>query len=297
MNIRTFLLVVAMICFTTVSAQDTTERTTYGGITFDEKYQKVLDQANVGITYKYTFAISKDDGTISSLRDTLLLAIGDTYSVFFNPMHRELMESQRQGRIARSRKATAHAIEDDLNSIVGLIKENSDYSEDDPGDPVQVFKNRSTGEVSSVYNSYIANVRHDQVIEEMNNWEITAETDSIMGYLCHRATLEYGGRVYDVWFTLDLPINDGPWKLWGLPGIILKATDKDCLFKWDAIGIQNLDGEIVIDDRDYEEATLSQFSNFVDKSTSSFIVEFFNNGTLYHSEKKRGYNRIPHEIK
>lgn len=297
MNIRTFLLAVAIICFTTVSAQETAKRTPYGGITLDEKYQKVLDQAKVGVTYKYTFAIKNDDGSTGLLADTLLLAIGDIYSVFLDPTYRELMESQRLGRIARQRGVKFNEIVDDFNSVVELINENSNYTEDDPGDPVQIYKNRSTGEISSIYNSYIANIRHDQVIEEITAWQITEESDSILGYPCYKAIIDYGGRVYYAWFTLDIPINDGPWKLWGLPGLILKVTDKDGLYEWKAIGIQNIDGDIVVDDRDYEKATLSQFQDYVEKNTSTVMVDFSNSGIMYHADKQRGYSRIPHEIK
>lgn len=268
----------------------------YGGITLNEKDQNILDHAKVVVTYRYSYAIRNNDGSESSVTDTLALAIGEKYSVYLDPMYRNLMESQRQGRISRAKRATGHEIVEDLSSVVELINSNSDYTEDDPGDPIQIFKNRDTGEISSIFNSYIANIRHDQKIEEMARWEITEETDTIMGYLCYKANVGYGGREYYAWFTLEIPINDGPWKLWGLPGLILKANDSEHLFEWEAIGVQNVDGDIIMDDEDYDKATLSQFHDYVGGATSSMIVEFFNQSTLYHSEKDRGYTRILHEI-
>ena len=39
--------------------------------------------------------------------------------------------------------------------------------------------------------------------------------------------------------------SDGPWKLYGLPGIILKAKDTDDVFQFQAIGLQMLNEETI----------------------------------------------------
>ncbi|WP_405209208.1 GLPGLI family protein [Aquimarina sp. LLG6339-5] len=57
------------------------------------------------------------------------------------------------------------------------------------------------------------------------SWNITSETKNIDSYRCIKATTTYKGREYIVWFTTDFPGYFGPWKLHGLPGIILEAHD------------------------------------------------------------------------
>ena len=64
------------------------------------------------------------------------------------------------------------------------------------------------------------------VEEEIPTMEWTIGEDSvqtILGYECHKATTKFRGREWNVWFTEEIPVSLGPWKLNGLPGIILQA--------------------------------------------------------------------------
>jgi GLPGLI family protein len=57
------------------------------------------------------------------------------------------------------------------------------------------------------------------------SWELHNETKNINSFKCQKATGNFRGRTYTVWFTNDIPVSLGPWKLNGLPGLILEATD------------------------------------------------------------------------
>jgi len=56
-------------------------------------------------------------------------------------------------------------------------------------------------------------------------WTIKDELKYICGYQCQKAIGKFRGRDYIVWYTGDIPLNFGPWKLYGLPGIILEVED------------------------------------------------------------------------
>lgn len=57
-------------------------------------------------------------------------------------------------------------------------------------------------------------------------WTIQPQKKKILAQECQRAITTFGGRNYTVWFAPAIPINAGPWKLNGLPGIILAANDE-----------------------------------------------------------------------
>jgi GLPGLI family protein len=70
-----------------------------------------------------------------------------------------------------------------------------------------------------------------------NNWNLANEYKEIAGYKCQKATSEFKGRKWEAWFTVDIPLSSGPWKLRGLPGLILLAYDskQEVIFTFNTI--------------------------------------------------------------
>jgi GLPGLI family protein len=70
------------------------------------------------------------------------------------------------------------------------------------------------------FNEYLIQGRMPSI-----DWKIAADTATFGGLHCQKATCHFGGRDYTVWFCPDLPVHTGPWKLNGLPGVIVDAVD------------------------------------------------------------------------
>lgn len=69
-------------------------------------------------------------------------------------------------------------------------------------------------------------------------WEIQDSLRIIHGYECHLATTDFRGRQWYAWFTPEIPIDNGPWKLCGLPGLILEAYDQNNHYYYSLLGFE-----------------------------------------------------------
>lgn len=58
-------------------------------------------------------------------------------------------------------------------------------------------------------------------------WKIEKEFMKINDISCQKATSRYKGRDWEAWFSKDYPVNDGPYKFSGLPGIVVSIKDSE----------------------------------------------------------------------
>ena len=75
-----------------------------------------------------------------------------------------------------------------------------------------------------------------KTVESLNiiTWEITEELSDYEGMQVQKATGDYKGRSWTVWFTKEIPLLEGPYKFKNLPGFVVKAAsaDGDYLFEF-----------------------------------------------------------------
>jgi len=135
----------------------------------------------------------------------------------------------------------AKAIEDSLNrrgsiSIELIYKLTFPYRQ---GQWYYVYKGLpAEGKLTYLYTN-LCKFKYEEPISKMK-WKMLGKDSVIAGYPCQLAESNFRGRTWKAWFTLDIPISNGPWKLGGLPGLILKATDHTGWFDFDCAGIQNI---------------------------------------------------------
>ena len=101
---------------------------------------------------------------------------------------------------------------------------------------------------------------YEETLETIK-WTIRDSCMVICNYPCRLATGEFRGKIYNVWFAEDLAISAGPWKLGGLPGIILKAEDDIGKVCFSAINIEIGGGSNIVK-TDYPYISISRNQYF-----------------------------------
>lgn len=92
------------------------------------------------------------------------------------------------------------------------------------------------------------------------DWILSEDTLTIGGYLCRKAIGKYAGRTWTAWYAEDLPSSAGPWKLRGLPGLILKAADTENIFSFSIDQLVKKNGPIIyMSEMDHQKVSLRKF--------------------------------------
>ncbi len=100
------------------------------------------------------------------------------------------------------------------------------------------YINHPEGEMN-VFDKIVPQRYHVSGKLEKIDWKISDDTLTVGGYLCRKATGDYAGRKWNVWFTEEIASSAGPWKLRGLPGMILKAEDSKSIHSFEFSGLIN----------------------------------------------------------
>lgn len=125
-------------------------------------------------------------------------------------------------------------------------------------------------------NRYIGNV-DNYVVKDVfkHNWKIENEFKIILNLNCQKATTNFRGRNYTAWFSNDIKSSFGPWKMNGLPGLILEVYDDQNFFRIDAIDIakESLDINDLIRDYDLSNIITIEEYNLKSEEYSQKMLE------------------------
>lgn len=106
------------------------------------------------------------------------------------------------------------------------------------GEFMTIYKNYPEGRLTHTEKICQDWFRYDEEMPALD-WELTDSVTTVLGYECQSARCSFRGREWTVFYTEEIPIMDGPWKLHGLPGLIMKASDKDEHYTFECIGIKS----------------------------------------------------------
>ena len=126
------------------------------------------------------------------------------------------------------------------------------------------------------------------ITDELNyKWNITNETKKIKEYTSYKATTTFRGNNFEVWFTPDIPINAGPWKWYGLPGLIVEATDTDKSVVFKLERVEKLTEEIPFPSSKSQKKSLKQYLKEADEAFDA----------MFASTDERGVTRVETKTK
>lgn len=102
----------------------------------------------------------------------------------------------------------------------------------------EYYKNSPAKGTYKCYDKVVKMYCYEEKLPSLQ-WNIVPETKELLGHTCQKATATIDGRTWEVWFTPQIPVAEGPWLLGGLPGLILEAVDTEGIFHFKAIELKN----------------------------------------------------------
>ena len=128
------------------------------------------------------------------------------------------------------------------------------------------------------------------------SWKLMDENKNIHGYLCKKAEIAFGGRIWIAYYTSQIPIQDGPYKFYGLPGLILELSSTDKAYSFSLKSLANKPTEpntnfekiIIIK----PEQFLKLKQNYIQDPASSIKRLTENTGLLYTSKYNGKENNV-----
>ena len=115
--------------------------------------------------------------------------------------------------------------------------------------------------------SRIGQTKYNVKDERTLKWNILSENDVLGNFKIQKAETKFAGRKWMAWFTTEIPIQEGPYKFRGLPGLILKISDNTNSHSFVLVGIQKL--------------------NNINSKTDNFVFDFGTNQNISQEKYKQ----------
>ena len=96
------------------------------------------------------------------------------------------------------------------------------------------------------------------------DWKLHPEFSKILNLTVQKASTNFGGRKWIAWFAKEIPIQDGPYKFKGLPGLIVKLEDEEKNHSFELKGIKSKKEKFVYPEvRNYSQELTLNFPQYL----------------------------------
>lgn len=278
------ILLSILFCTTSFAQEQEKPLQLYGYSSNSPEYR--VEPADYAIHYKRTqVVVNNQTKNQEFLTDTLTLVVGKRWSVFYNITYNDRFSSWGMQNVKKTRQATKPTSLQlvPLSSVLDKKNASLDYVEGNFGEPTVVYVDRNENRIISLlYAPY--NILNEK--KEFHEWSLFGGNYTILNYLCRQARTQYAGKDYTAWYAPDIPIPDGPWKFFGLPGLILKIEDSDGLIVFEAIGLEMLGNAYITMKDDYEKVSYTYFNKVSNEARSVRKGSFLFDGELFLTENR-----------
>ncbi len=199
--------------------------------------KKKLDYpiAEIKVEYNYHYKFLRGEDGVIEMDIPFILLANRNQSKFYCPSteFKDSLESTPSGR------AKAKQLFDAAVKAYGQSRDESAMDAVVYHSRLYVLKDYAKS-VSTIYDQAGMGEcgYYDEPFSEID-WVIAKDsTKTILDYQCIMATADYHGRKWTVWFTPEIPMQDGPWKFCGLPGLVLEASEPSDQHRFTVTGIE-----------------------------------------------------------
>ena len=123
-------------------------------------------------------------------------------------------------------------------------------------------------------------------------WKLENDVKEIDGFNCKKATINFRGRIWEVWYTTSIPMYYGPWKFYGLPGLIVAAYESSNEF-WFQLKKIKTDPSLktpVLDKKNFKEASLKEYDAMENEIIYGNAIDNFEK--VDYQQKRNGIELI-----
>jgi GLPGLI family protein len=155
----------------------------------------------------------------------------------------------------------------------------------------RIYKNHPSGKLTYTEHIPSNTFKYEENLDVFS-WQIYEDTETIAGFPVQKAITEFGGRIWIAWFCTKVPINDGPYKFNGLPGLIIKIHDSENHYVFELTSIKKTQHEIMIDilQREYIVTTKQEFFKAKDSFYGNIISRAKDAGLSSESQQTAARN-------
>jgi GLPGLI family protein len=183
---------------------------------------QLIDNCLLKCSYNF-YSQPDSENLLNKNSDLVILEIGKKSSLFYSELKR-IGDS-----IMAEDEKTANT---QFIDVANTQKYNTDSWS------IIVAKNYPVGQVTTSERILQLYKYNEELITQ--NWVITSDTTQILGMPCIKATTNFRGRDYEAWFTNQIPTVHGPWKFYGLPGLIIKVYDTKKQFVFELVSFTKM---------------------------------------------------------